>query len=274
VLYTAYFDEADTHGPAPTVIMASFLGTARQWELFGRRLRALKRRDKFTIFHATEFKAQSGQFSGWSDTKCMNLVHDLTVLVRDNLTEGVTIHLERERYEDEYRKPPIPKKMSLDSQYGVCFRACMAHLIHIVLQDGKKHLLNVVIEGGHVNAGDTIRIFNDMRALVRRRLNIDVLGTIRIAKKTESPPLMLSDFMAYTYSRMRASKASGGLDYDKAAPMAPRKREAGLTHLELLPEALRGLKATFERDRQEAADAWRARKAARQAAASEATDSD
>jgi hypothetical protein len=38
LLYTAYFDEADTHGPSPTVIMACFLGHARQWELFGRRL--------------------------------------------------------------------------------------------------------------------------------------------------------------------------------------------------------------------------------------------
>ena len=106
MLYTAYFDEADTHGPAPTVIMASFLGTARQWELFGRRLRGLQRRDGFTIFHATEFKNKTGEFAGWSDTKCMDLVHDLTVLVRDNLTEGVTIHLERLRYEEEYRRPP------------------------------------------------------------------------------------------------------------------------------------------------------------------------
>jgi hypothetical protein len=140
VLYTAYFDEADTHGPEPTVIMASFLGTARQWELFGRRLHGLQHRNGFTIFHATEFKNKTGEFAGWSDWKCLDLVHDLTVLVRDNLTEGVTIHLERLRYEEEYRKPPIPKRMSLDSQYGVCFRACMAHLIAIVLRDGKPNL--------------------------------------------------------------------------------------------------------------------------------------
>ena len=193
-------------------------------------------------------------------------MNDLTVLVRDNLTEGVTIHLEHARYIEEYRKAPIPKKMNLDSQYGVCFRACMAHLIAIVLRDGKRHLLNVVIEDGHRNAGDTIRIFNDMRGLVRRRLNVEVLGTIRRAKKGELPPLMLSDFMAYTYSLMRASNAGGGLDYDKEAPMAVRKREAGLTHLELLPEALRGIKETFERDRREGAEAWRARRDARKAA--------
>src|SRR5262249_4314512 len=49
-------------------------------------------------------------------------------------------------------------------------------------------------------------------------------------------------------------------------PMAPRKREAGLSHLELRPEALRGLKETFERERREAAEAWRAQRGARVAA--------
>ena len=34
MLYTGYFDEADTHGPSPTIIMAGFLGTAREWQLF------------------------------------------------------------------------------------------------------------------------------------------------------------------------------------------------------------------------------------------------
>lgn len=119
MLFTAYFDEADTHGPSPTVIMAGFLGTARQWEIFERRLRGLQRRDAFSIFHVNEFKSKSSEFAGWSDPKCMKLVGDLAELVRDNLTEGFTVHLERDRYLNEYRAPPIPKKMTLDSQYGV-----------------------------------------------------------------------------------------------------------------------------------------------------------
>lgn len=57
MLFTAYFDEADTHGPSPTIIMAAFLGHARQWEIFGRRLRALQRRDGFSIFHASGSRA-------------------------------------------------------------------------------------------------------------------------------------------------------------------------------------------------------------------------
>jgi hypothetical protein len=31
VIFTAYLDEADTHGPSPDIIMAGFLGHAFQW---------------------------------------------------------------------------------------------------------------------------------------------------------------------------------------------------------------------------------------------------
>jgi len=260
LLFTAYFDEADTHGPSPTVIMAGFLGTARQWEIFERRLRALQRRDVFNIFHVNEFKSKSGEFAGWADAKCMKLINDLTELVRDNLTEGVTVHLEHDRYLNEYRAPPIPKKMTLDSQYGVCFRACMSQLLSIVLADGKRHRLNVVMEGGHPNVGDTMRIFDDLRRRLKQRRGIDPLGDIIIAKKYERALLMVADFLASTYSMMRASRERREIDYAAETPEPP-KGQAGLTFLELLPDALRRLKEDFEADRQEAAAAWRARRA-------------
>jgi hypothetical protein len=259
LLYTAYFDEADTHGPSPTIIMGGCLGTAPQWEIFGRRLRTLQRRDGFRIFHTNEFKAKSGEFAGWDDAKCMQLVEDLTTLVRDHLTEGLTVHLERDRYLNEYRAQPIPRKMSLDSQYGVCFRACMRQVLAIVMQDGKKHRLDVMIESGHPNVNDTVRIFDDLKWRLRRRRGIDLLGKITVAKKHEAPNLMAADFLASTYSMMQSSKAAGDLDYAEEAPEPP-KNQAGLTFLELLPDALQQLKADFETDRQEAAAAWRARR--------------
>jgi hypothetical protein len=260
LLYTAYFDEADTHGPAPTIIMAGFLGSVPQWEMFGRRLRGLQRRDGFSIFHANEFKAKTGEFAGWGDTKCMKLVNDLTELVRDHLTEGLTVHLERERYLNEYRAPPIPKKMTLDSQYGVCFRACMRQLLEIIWRDDKRHRLDIVIEDGHQNVGDCMRIFEDLKWRLKARRGVDdLLGEITVAKKQHSASLMVADFLASSYSMIRASAQSGGLDYAQEAPEPP-KRQAGLTFLELLPDALRQLKADFEADRQEAAAAWRARR--------------
>jgi hypothetical protein len=261
VLYTAFFDEADTHGPSPTIIMGGCLGTAQQWQMFSRRLRGLQRRDGFQIFHVNEFKTKSGEFAGWPDSKCIKLVEDLTVLVRDHLTEGLTVHLERDRYLTEYRAAPIPRKMSLDSQYGVCFRACMRQVLAIVMEDGKNHRLDVVIEDGHANVNDCVRIFDDLKWRFRQWRGIDLLGKITVAKKHQAPLLMAADFLASTYSMMRASEQAGGLDYAEEAPEPP-KRQAGLTFLELLPDALQRLKEDFEANRQEAAAAWRARRLA------------
>jgi hypothetical protein len=196
LIFTAYFDESDTHGPAPDMIMAAFLGSARQWELFGRKIKALQRRDGFTVFHSKKFRASVGEFEDWSLDKCRRLTNDLAVAIRDGLREGVTITLPRALYEAEYRGGHVPKGMRLDSQYGVCFRACLYQLIHILAKDKKNHKLHVVIEDGHKNVGDAVRIFGEIKAEFAA-IGFNILGTVTIAKKTECWPLMIADFQAH-----------------------------------------------------------------------------
>ncbi len=96
MIFTAYFDESDTHGPTPNVVMAGFVGTPYQWERFDKRLAKLQKRHGFSIFHSTEFKARKGEFAGWTDEQSKALIDDLVALVR------------------------------VDSQYGACFRGCLA----------------------------------------------------------------------------------------------------------------------------------------------------
>src|SRR2546430_1465188 len=85
VLFTAYFDEADTHGAAPNMAMGALLGHARQWEIFGRRLKAIRETEDFKIFHATEFKASKGEFENWSPERSMRVVNSLTALIQKHL---------------------------------------------------------------------------------------------------------------------------------------------------------------------------------------------
>ncbi len=40
---------------------------------------------------------------------------------RFHSTEGMAVHLEYERFVNEYKSEPIPKKLRLDSHYGACF---------------------------------------------------------------------------------------------------------------------------------------------------------
>lgn len=261
MIFTAYFDESDTHGQAPTIIMAAFLAHAYQWKRFAKKLKRLQAGYGFTVFHAKEFKAKTGEFVGWPDEKCLRLINDLTELVRDNLTEGIVMSLDHSRYTDEYRSPPIPKGMNLDSQYGVCFRACLGNIMNIVGHKGKRTVLDVVIENGHANVGDTVRIFNETKQRMKR-LGSEMLGEIKVAKKGEAFPLMVADFLAHTYSMMQATKKAGVLDYAAITPEPPRY-QAGLTFLELLPNALKTLKEDYQRLKEQGVENWRERRKAK-----------
>jgi hypothetical protein len=259
VIFTAYFDETDTHGPAPTVIMAAYLGHAFQRRRFNERLAKLQSREGFSVFHATEFKSRSGEFSGWDDAKCARLIDKLTNLVRDTLTEGMAVALSHERYLKEYRAPPIPKKMNLDSQYGACFRACVGRLFDIMVRRQYQDQLNVVIENGHRNVGDCERIFKDLREHCKNLAGNDLLGTFSVKSKIGCRPLMVSDMLAATYSMYRARTAAGTLDPSPLMP--PRRKKGQLTWLELQPDALRDLKIGFQRMRELKIKDWQERRA-------------
>lgn len=168
VIFTAYIDEADTHGAEPTMIMAAYLGHAYQWRRFEVKLRRIQAKFDFQVFHAKDFKAKAREFSGWSDDRCSQLIGELSQLVEQNLTEGLAVFLEHSRYMNEYRASPVPKKMRLDSQYGVCFRACLGRILYTLERRGNRDKINVVIERGHRNVGDCERIFNDAKSIWRQ----------------------------------------------------------------------------------------------------------
>src|SRR5437868_708674 len=108
LLFTSYFDEADTHGKAPTIIMSALLGHARQWELFERKLRRLQKDEQFAIFHGKEIRSYSGRFKGWNETRGRKVVGGLTKIIKDQLEEGILFHLEHEVYLQQYRNSPTP----------------------------------------------------------------------------------------------------------------------------------------------------------------------
>lgn len=257
VIFTANFDKTDTHGPKPTVILAAFVGHAYQWKRFNKKLARLQAHYGFRVFHATDFKGQHREFSGWSDQKCASLISDLTELVRDNLALGMTIALPYDRFINEYRAPPIPpSKMHMDSQYGACFRACMGYLVDFLALRQHRDKLNIVMELGHNNVRDCERIFDD---LTKRFLNIgvDILGSFTIERKDTWPPLMVADLLAHTYSMVRAQDSAGTLP---ARAMQPANTLKGALALELAPDALAELKAGYVRFRQLETDEWRKRR--------------
>ena len=139
-----------------------------------------------------------------------------------------------------------PKGVSLDSQYGVCFRFLIRTIVNLLHATGRKHRLHVVVERGHKSALNTERIFNETKQTLRAR-GIEVLGTWALAAKDEALPLMAAD-LAHSYALMRRPGGIGIEGYAKAAP-EPSKGNAGLTFLEIEPDSLSELKREMQRER-------------------------
>ncbi len=248
MIFTAYLDESGTHDGSNATIMGGFMGAFREEVILGRRLRGLQHHYGFTIFHATDFKARQDEFQGWSDEKGLALIQDMTDMVATSLTSVVIATLPNDRYRTEYRDTPRPKKVVLDTAYGLCFRMCLVHFLEEmekrspVRKYGSK--LNIVLEHGHPNAGEaTKRIFEETRQNVLAISGVDPLGTIRTETKKSCPRLMVADFLAYTGYMTDVQERAGVVIELGKEDRVPGK--TGFTKLEFDPGVLERLSDHF-----------------------------
>jgi hypothetical protein len=250
VILTAYLDESGTHGESPHTVMGGMLANTRQWERFEFNFRRVKKRHGFRIFHTKKFKRRTGDFKGWTDNQCLALMNDLAPLTASAFTEGVTVLLENAAYEAEYKASETPRKLRLDSKYGLCFRNCLYFFALEALKRvhrGRLPVLNFVLESGHKNLGDALRIFNEIKAELKAT-DSEMLGTITPADKDECDPLMMADFLAHTAfmrGTVRPTRPYGTISRPIAMSRTMGRKETGVTHLEFELGGLTKLKSTL-----------------------------
>ena len=246
MIITAYFDESGTHDGSPTTVMGGLMANERQWSRFESGLKALKKKHGFKIFHTKKFTKRTGDFKGWSDTQCMALVHDLAQLTRKGLMESVTFPLDNESYDTHFRNGDVPRRVRLDSKYGLCFRVCMYHLIREVMRraaNDKDHALHVVMERGHENLGDAHRIFYEVKADFDQA-ELPLLKTFTSATKEECDQLMIADVLAHTTYQMDLSRRAG----EPQKPMVSTPGKSSVMHLSMPTEDLQQLKRSLIED--------------------------
>jgi hypothetical protein len=247
VILTAYLDESGTHGDSPVTVVGGMLANAQQWEAFEKAFRKIKRKHGFQIFHTKKFKKRDGDFKGWSHPQQVALMVDLVPITATAFTEGVTVTLDNKDYEAEYKTGDKPKRLRLDSKYGLCFRNCLLFFALEAMKRvyrGRLPTLHFVLEAGHKNAGDALRIFNETKAELETK-GFYMLGDILFADKDKSDPLMMADFLAHTAFLM-GNEGGRAPDHWPAAmdlKHPPLKRgESGVTHLRFKPGGLIELK--------------------------------
>lgn len=264
MLFFARMDESDTHGDAPDMLMAAMLGTGAQWEVARRRLRALKRQYGFTVFHAVDFRHQRGEFKGWSEQKCRDILTDFGRLVRECLTEVVTVTLPYRVYKERFLDVR-PQKLHQTSQYGFCFEALLFTCMRRILDMRGSHRLSVIVECGHPNASDTARIFAKRKAQLEAQGN-SFLRTHTLASKGDDELLMLADAAAHGKAlHERAIRKGEALaNKDRPKEIVP-KNEVGWTMNEVTPEYLDMAIKEFHDERAAKERAYLSRKRAHEA---------
>lgn len=240
---TAYLDESGTHGGSPITVMGGVMANAKQWRKFEKDFRLLKQEHGFKTFHTRKFKKKRGDFLGWSNEQCLRLTLAMDEISRTAFTEAVSMTLDNSDYEEEYRGDNTPRKLRLDSKYGLCFRQCLYFFSLEAMKRqyrGKYPKLHFVLESGHKNAGDAERIFHETQQSFKRN-NCNILSGITFADKDGCDPLMMADFIAHTTFAVSLRQQEDGPGVQPRRPI--RRGESCVTHLQFKPRGLFDIKA-------------------------------
>ena len=208
VIMTVYLDESGTHEGSAATVMAGLMANTKQWQRCERALKRVKKAYGFKIFHAKDFRALRGEFAGWSEARCIGCLNELGIACSD-LMLMATCALPNAAYDAHYRNGDRPKKLRLDTKYGLCFRYLLYQFVgEAVRRTAEKHIskaqIHFVLESGHPNGGDAQRIFSEVKADIGR-MGFDILKTISFAGKHEADPLMVADFLAFGTYRQETS---------------------------------------------------------------------
>ena len=242
MVITGYLDESGTHKGAILSVMAGFVPDARQWRKFEKRASKLFKRFHVDVFHTIDVRRTDKDFEGWSVDRKIEFLDEFQHIINETLEHGVSAVLREDDY-DYYLGLPWPKKVRKDSRYALMFRACMADFLDTVLQtprwrDGMEPRLNIVVESGHTNGPDLVRLYNGIKEKFGGPTNKALTG-LTFEPKAECLPIAAADLFAYSvYGQEVGQKPIG-------QPRGPLKSEASyvgnLHRIPLIRSVLDGL---------------------------------
>jgi hypothetical protein len=204
MVMTAYFDESGTHGEeSPAVTIAGFIASADQWIAYERDLSQLLADYEVKVFHAKKFRTKKGEFKGWPTPKRAQFNSRFLKLADDHLACGLAMILRPDDYRNIYQLGEFPRRARPDTQYGLCFRTALWKSAVFMKDRPADWPLNIILESGHKNVGDAIRVFGEFQNGLRAEY-ASSLGTFCLASKENCLPLAIADSLAYAIFRLTA----------------------------------------------------------------------
>lgn len=195
MVLTAYYDESGTHAGSPATVLAGFVGSTNDLVEFEIEWSKVLRKHNLTYPRAKHLFHRQGQHKRWADEQAEHLWNDLMYVFqeRKDIFASKTI-LREDDYKMFYVMDGASRKERLDTRYALCLRAFLHFLPEMAKIGGST--INFILEAGHKNAGDALRVFNEMKAdkNLQGRHN---MGFLSFGTKPDSPALQAADLLAY-----------------------------------------------------------------------------
>src|SRR5260221_3919698 len=184
------------------MILAGCVGTLGKWADFNRKWGQLLKRNDLTYHHTKELMDTIGEYKNWPIRKKQKFITKAGKIGTGSTLCGFTVALKHSDYDEHYVAGHRPKKIPLDSKYGVCFRIFLSFLPMMMKKslDADELKISVVMEAGAQGQGDTSRIFNLFKKQAAPEQS-QLISSITSADKREVFGLQYADFMAYTAFR-------------------------------------------------------------------------
>jgi hypothetical protein len=223
MLLTLYADESGLGG------RVAKLG---KWIEFDHHWRRLLRRNKLDYFDAK-------QFQDWSPPEQASFLDKADQLVGKHMLCSFAITLNPDEYKTTYRQIERPKKLQIDSKYGLCFRTMLCQVprwVNRSLPPGN-HEINFVLEEGDPGSGDAKRIFDEAKKDGPDDLKT-ILGTLTYGPKKKFPGLQSADLLAFgayhteQSERLRLIKVSDNHTVAEARKLSKVKSPVWRMHID------------------------------------------
>jgi hypothetical protein len=186
----------DESGDETIIIVSMQLCTVQKSRKFKKVWKAELKKAQIPFFHTIDFaKIDSGIFKHLNHKKRQALLQTLSQLIRVRFNIGISVIVDIEKYNSKTNQP-------FRSKWGTAY----SHAVHMLVlashvyceQFGLGSDVNILIEAGHRNSAQVLKILRDVQTLNGRPealLNIVTVGT---GNKKDNPILQAADMLAYS----------------------------------------------------------------------------
>jgi hypothetical protein len=182
-------------------VLGGLIQRAHKWHHFNRRWAKLLKQSEIPYSHLVAMENNEPPFENWGKDRAKRFVMGAIPIVEQDVAWGVTVAIDHELCEKEYRGKLHPRAHK-DSAYGLCVRK-LIESVYVTAKPfiGDNVVLNFVFETSD-HFGEVERVFRDCKLHIPELT--PHLGEIIAGEKPEFCGLQAADFLASHGRRMES----------------------------------------------------------------------